>query len=251
LFFTGMRDFVENDETADVLCNEQLTIIQKKRGYRFSIDAILLASFVRLKRHERLLDIGSGCGIIPIYMARKGYANDMTGIELQKGLFDAAQKNRVINLCEHHVRFINADIMDVLEDMKKDHFQVIVANPPYTKRRSGRICPEESRLLARYEEKLDIESLTAAVSKLLSRKGRFYAIYPARRLAELVSAAQSKKLALKKLRVVYPRQAEEANLILTEFLKEGGPGVTIEKPLYVYNGSTLSDEVKKYYSFED
>ena len=246
-----MRDFVENDETADVLCDEQLTIIQKKRGYRFSIDAILLASFVRVRKHERLLDIGSGCGIIPIYMAKKGYMNDMIGIELQKTLFDTAQKNRVINHCEDHVRFINADIADVLEDMKKDPFQVIVANPPYTKRHSGRICPEESRLLARHEEKLDIESLTTAVSKLLSKKGRFYTIYPARRLAELVTAAQSKKLALKKLRVVYPRQAEEANLILAEFLKEGGPGVAIEKPLYVYNGSALSDEVKKYYSFED
>lgn len=245
-----MREFVGKDETLDILCDERLKIIQKKRGYRFSVDAILLASFVRLRKHERLLDIGSGCGIIPIYIARKGCTNDMTGVELQKDLFDASQKNRVINQCEHHVRFINADIMTVIEDMKKDPFQVVVSNPPYTKRRSGRTCPDESRFLARCEETLDIGMLAAAASSLLPNKGRFYTIYPARRLGELVSAAQSKRLALKRLRVVYPRQNEEANLILAEFLKDGGIGVTIERPLYVYNGDTQSDEVKKYYSFE-
>lgn len=246
-----MREIVEKDETFDILCNEQLKIIQKKRGYRFSIDAILLASFVRLRKHERLLDIGSGCGIIPIYIARKGYTNHMTGVELQKGLFDAAEKNRAINPCGQHVRFINADIRTVIKDMKKDPFQVVVSNPPYTKRLSGRTCPDESRFLARYEEKLDIEMLTSAASSLLSKKGRFYIIYPAHRLGELVHSAQSRKLTLKKLRVVYPRQDEKANLILAEFLKDGGMGVTIEKPLYVYSGDTISDEVKKYYSFED
>ncbi len=246
-----MREIVEKDETLDILCNEQLRIIQKKRGYRFSIDAVLLASFVRLRKHERLLDIGSGCGIIPIYIARKGCTNDMTGVEIQKGLFDAAQKNRLINECAHNVRFINADIMTVIKDMKKDPFQVVVSNPPYTKRRSGRTCPDESRFLARYEEKLDIEMLTTAAASLLSKKGRFYVIYPAHRLAELVHAAHSKKLMLKKLRVVYPRQNEKANLILAEFLKDAGIGVTIEKPLYVYNGDTISDEIKKFYSFED
>ena len=246
-----MREIVEKDETLDILCNNRLTIIQKKKGYRFSIDAILLASFVRLRKHERLLDIGSGCGIIPIYIAKKGCTNDMTGVELQKGLFDAAEKNRVINRCGEHVRFVNADIGDIIRDMKKEPFQVIVSNPPYTKRKSGRTCPDESRLVARYEETLDIETLTSAASSLLSKKGRFYIIYPARRLGELVGTAQSRKLVLKKLRVVYPRPDEEANLILAEFLKEAGPGVTVEKPLYVYNGDTLSDEVKKFYSFED
>lgn len=246
-----MREIVGKDETLDVLCNERLSIIQKKRGYRFSIDAVLLAAFVRLRKHERLLDIGSGCGIIPIYIARKGCANDMTGVELQKNLFEAAQKNRVINRCEDRVRFINADITAIVKEMKKEPFQVVVSNPPYTRRRSGRTCPDESRRLARYEEKLDIDALTSAVSDLLVKKGRFYVIYPAHRMGELIHAAAVKRLALKKLRIVHPRQNEKANLVLAEFLKDGGMGVTIEEPLYVYNGTELSDEVKQYYLFED
>ncbi len=246
-----MREIVGKDETLDILCNEKLRIIQKKRGYRFSIDAILLASFVRLRKHERLLDIGSGCGIIPIYIARRGCTNDMTGVELQKDLCDAAEKNRALNRCGDHVRFINGDIRSLVKDMKAHPFQVVVSNPPYTRRRSGRTCPDESRYLARYEDKLDIDELTSAASSLLSTKGRFYVIYPAHRLEEIIRAAREKQLVLKKLRIVYPRQNEKANLVLAEFLKGAGTGVTIEEPLYVYNGTEISDEVKKYYSFED
>ncbi len=246
-----MRDIVGKDETLDVLCNEELRIVQKKKGYRFSIDAILLAAFVVLKKHERLLDIGSGCGIIPIYIARKGCTNEMIGVELQTDLYETAQKNRVMNCCEDHVRFINADIKTLLRDMKQTPFHVVVSNPPYTKRRSGRACPERSRLLARNEEALDLEALAGAASSLLVRKGRFYVIYPARRAGELIHAAASRKLALKRLRAVHSRRDENANLVLAEFMKDGGVGANIERPLYVYDGDAISAEVKEYYSFGD
>jgi len=246
-----MRDIVGKDETLDILCNEELRIIQKKKGYRLSVDAFLLAAFVVLKKHERLLDIGSGCGIIPIYIAKKGYTNEMIGVELQTDLYDTAQKNRVINHCEGRVHFINADINTLLGDMKKTPFHVVVSNPPYTKHRSGRTCPERSRFLARYEETLNLEALVHAASSLLMKKGRFYVIYPARRAGELIHAAESHKLALKRLRAVYPRKDENANLVLAEFTKDGGVGAAIEKPLYVYDGDVISAEVRKYYSFGD
>ncbi len=246
-----MRDIVGKDETLDILCNEHLKIVQKKTGYRFSIDAVLLAAFVVLKKHERLLDIGSGCGIIPIYIAKKGCTNNMTGVEIQRDLYETAQKNRAINECEKHIHFINADIRSLLKDMKKTPFHVIVSNPPYTKRQSGRMCPGHSRLLARCEETLDLEALASAASALLLEKGRFYIIYPARRFGELVHAAESRRLALKRLRPVYPRRDEKANLVLAEFVKDGGVGATIEKPLYVYDGDTVSMEVKNYYIFGD
>ncbi|OPY04822.1 MAG: tRNA1(Val) (adenine(37)-N6)-methyltransferase [Syntrophorhabdus sp. PtaB.Bin184] len=246
-----MRDIVGKDETLDILCNEELWIIQKRKGYRFSIDAILLAAFVLLKKHERLLDIGSGCGIIPIYIVKKGFRNEMIGVELQTDLHETAQKNSVINHCEDHVRFINADINTLLRDMRRTPFHVVVSNPPYTKLRSGRTCPERSRLLARYEETLDLETLVGAASSLLMKKGRFYVIYPARRAGELIHTAASRKLALKRLRAVHPRKDESANLVLAEFMKDGGVGAVIEKPLYVYDGDAISAEVKEYYSFGD
>ncbi|HOD76323.1 MAG TPA: methyltransferase [Syntrophorhabdaceae bacterium] len=246
-----MRDIVGKDETLDILCNEELRIIQKRKGYRFSIDAILLAAFVVLKKHERLLDIGSGCGIIPIYISKKGCRNEMIGVELQTDLYETAQKNSLINHCEDHVRFINADINTLLRDMRRTPFHVVLSNPPYTKRRSGRECPERSRFLARNEETLDLEALVGAASSLLVKKGRFYVIYPARRAGELIQSAASRKLALKRLRTVHPRRDESANLILAEFVKDGGVGAAIERPLYVYDGDAISAEVKEYYSFGD
>ncbi|NLT24503.1 MAG: methyltransferase [Syntrophorhabdus sp.] len=246
-----MRDTVGKDETLDILCNEELRIIQKNRGYRFSIDAILLAAFVVLKKHERLLDIGSGCGIIPIYIAKKGFRNEMIGVELQTDLHETAQRNSVMNHCEDHVRFINADINALVRDMRRTPFHVVTSNPPYTKRKSGRTCPERSRFLARNEEALDLEGLVDAASSLLVKKGRFYVIYPARRAGELIHAAASRRLALKRLRAVHPRKDESANLVLAEFTKDGGVGAVIERPLYVYDGDATSAEVNEYYSFGD
>lgn len=246
-----MRDIVGKDETLDFLCDEELLIIQKRKGYRFSIDAILLAAFVVLKRHERLLDIGSGCGIIPIYIAKKGYTNEMIGVELQTDLFETAQKNSFMNHCEDRVHFINADITTLRWDMKRTPFHVVVSNPPYTKRKSGRECPERSRFLARNEETLDLEALVDTASSLLMNKGRFYVIYPARRVGELIHAAAARKLALKRLRAVHPRRNESANLVLAEFMKDGGVGAVIERPLYVHDGDAISEEVREYYSFGD
>lgn len=245
-----MRDLVGKDETLDILCNEKLKIIQKKQGYRFSIDAFLLAAFIRLRKHERLLDIGSGCGIIPIYIAKKGYMNDMTGVELQDDLFEAAQKNSVINDCGNHVRFLRGDIRGLVDKLKRGPFHVVLSNPPYTGKQSGRASPGRSRLLARHEEALDLEGLTSAASALLFKKGRFYVIFPARRLGELVVSAGSRKLELKRLRLVHPRMGEKANLLLAEFVKDGGIGAVVEHPLYVYEGDENSEEVKNYYSLE-
>jgi tRNA1Val (adenine37-N6)-methyltransferase len=135
--------------------------------------------------------------------------------------------------------------------MRRTPFHVVVSNPPYTKRRSGRACPERSRFLARNEETLDLEALVSAASSLLIKKGRFYVIYPARRAGELIHAAASRKLALKRLRTVHPRREEGANLVLAEFTKDGGVGAAVERPLYVYDGDAISTEVKEYYSFGD
>jgi tRNA1Val (adenine37-N6)-methyltransferase len=244
-----MTEAVARDETLDFLCEDRLTFIQKKDGYRFSIDAILLANFVTLKKHERLLDIGSGCGIMPVYMSGKGYSNTMLGVEIQKELFDISLRNKAINNFDN-IDFIHGDILSCVKNLKKSPFHVVVSNPPYTKSRTGRKSPHHSRLLARYEISLDLPGLISVSSALLFKKGRFYVIYPARRLGELVCAAKTGRLELKRLRFVYPRKNEEANLFMAEFIKEGGIGTTIEQPLYIYENSGYTEEIKRYYTLQ-
>jgi tRNA1Val (adenine37-N6)-methyltransferase len=237
---------IEGDETLDILCKETLKIIQKKDGYRFSIDAILLSSFVTLKKYETLLDIGTGCGIVPIYMSKKGLSNPMLGIEIQDELFITAQKNKELNKCEN-VRFMRGDIKLLADTLKKSFFHVIVSNPPYTKERTGRQSPKQSRLIARYESQIDLETLLSISSALLDKKGRLYLIYPSRRLGELVYAAKKHRLEPRRLRFIHPKREETANLFLAELIKEGGTEVTIEKPLYIYDNDRYTEEVESYY----
>jgi len=244
-----MPEAIENLDTIELLCNEKLKIVQKRNGYRFSIDAFLLANFITLKKGERLLDIGTGCGIIPIYIAKRGYTNSMLGVEIQDDLFNLAIKNKNMNNI-NQINFLKGDIKKHAKTLKKTPFHVVVSNPPYTKKGSGRASPGESRYIARYESRLDLSGLLSAAVSLLNNKGRFYIIYPTRRLGELVNAAGLNKLELKRLRIVYPHRDEEANLLLAEFIKNSGAGVKIEKPLYIYENGHITEEVNKYYSLE-
>lgn len=241
---------LSSSETLDILCEDKLKFFQNKGGYRFSIDAFLIANFVALKRSERLLDIGTGCGIIPIYLAKKGFTNHMLGVEIQDDLFHLAIKNKALNNVSDHIQFLKGDIRHHVSKLKKEHFNVIVSNPPYTKKNSGRVSPGDSRYIARYESFLDLSELLSATASLLNKKGRFCVIYPSKRLGELIYTAGLNKLELKRLRLVYPKKNEEANLFLAEFLKEGGTGVKIEKPLYIYENGCKTEEVKKYYTLK-
>lgn len=235
-----------DDETLDLFCEKKLKFIQKKEGYRFSIDAILLANFVTLKKDERLLDIGTGCGIIPIYMAKKGCCNEMVGVEIQEQLFDTALKNKELNHCGN-VRFLAGDISSLAGELKRRPFHVVLSNPPYTKAMTGRDSPKHSRSIARYESCLDLTTLLSLSSALLFKKGRLYVIYPSKRLGEVIDTARSNQLEPKRLRFIHPKKNEPSNLFLAEFIKEGGVGATIEPPLYIYEHGHYTEEVEGYY----
>lgn len=235
-----------NDETLDLLCEEKLKLVQKKEGYRFSIDAILLANFVILKKNERLLDIGTGCGIIPVYMTKKGCGNEMVGVEIQGQLFETALKNKALNNCDN-VRFLMGDIGSLAGGLKRRPFHVVLSNPPYTKARTGRKSPGDSRRIARYESYLDLNMLLSSSSALLFKKGRLYVIYPSKRLGEVIDSARANRLEPKRLRFIHPRENEPSNLFLAEFIKEGGIGTTVEPPLYIYKNGYYTEEVEGYY----
>lgn len=241
-----MAEALRSGETLDVLCHDRLQIIQRKKGYRFSVDAILLANAVRLRKGERLLDIGTGCGIIPIYLSRKGAANLMTGIEIQEDLYDLAVRNRELNGCTN-IRFMQGDMRTRVQELQRTPFHVVVSNPPYTRALAGRASPDPSRHTARHDTLLDLDTLLEVSARVLYTKGRLYTIYPAGRTGELVSTAAAKGLELKRLRSVHPRPEEEANLILTEFVKGARAGTRVERPLYVFGENGNTEEVKEYY----
>jgi len=236
----------EAELSVNTLFGGSLRVAQPRKGYRFSIDSVLLANFVRLRPGERVLDIGTGCGIIPLYLAKKGHANEMVGVEIQRSLYRSALANRELNGLPN-VEFLEGDIRELQSELRKRPFHVIVSNPPYTKVRSGRKSPHISRLLARYELELDLSTLLSLSSSLLVRKGRLYVIYPALRSSEFIAEARQAKLEPKRLRFVHSREDERACMFLVECVKEAGPGTIVEAPLYVYGDSTYTEEVESYY----
>jgi len=233
------------DETLDAICGQNLKLVQKKKGYRFSIDPILLANFVALKTGQSMLDIGTGCGIIPLYMAARGAANPMLGVEIQEELYHLAQRNRELNRADD-VQFLKGDVRSLRATMS-GLFHVVVSNPPYVKQRTGRSCPTRSRYLARQQSVLDLPALLSAAKRLLYSRGRLCLVYPSRRVGEVVFEAKARGLEPKRIRFVHPRPGEPSNLFLLECVKDGGPEVTVMEPLYVYRGEAYSDEVQSYY----
>jgi len=209
------------------------------------MDPFLLANFVTLKRHETLLDIGTGCGIIPVYLSRKGIENRIVGIEIQEELYGLSLRNKELNGCAN-VTFVKGDVRTAGKDLGT--FHAIVSNPPYVKERTGRKSPGQSRLLARHESALDLPSLLAAASSLLATHGRFSLVYPAGRLAELLYTAKSLGLEPKRLRPVYSRQGEPAVLSLVECIKNGGANLLVEPALYIFAENDYTQEVKTYYA---
>ena len=240
-----MAEWAGADETLDVLCNDRLQVIQKKGGYRLSLDPLLLANFVRLKKDETLLDVGTGCGIIPLYMSKRGAANKLTGIEIQDELYNLALRNKALNACAN-VEFVRGDARVVGKGLGP--FHVVVSNPPYVKAAAGRKSPAGSRLIARYESTLDLAVLLSLASSLLFTHGRLCLIYPAKRMAEVMYASRARNLEPKRLRLVHPRVGAPAALSLVECVKGGGPHLRVEPPLYIYTENDYTQEVKTYYA---
>jgi tRNA1Val (adenine37-N6)-methyltransferase len=239
-----MPDPIGNDETLDML-GDVVQVIQKKKGYRLSLDPLLLANFLVLKAKETLLDVGTGCGIIPIYLAKRGYGNRLVGMEIQDDLYGLCVRNKELNKCAN-VEFLRGDIRSPGQTLGS--FHVVVSNPPYVKVRTGRACPEPSRLIARSEASLDLPTLISIAASRLYTHGRLYLIYPVRRLSDVMSTARSAGLEPRRMRFVHSKRADPAVLALVECVKGGGVNFVVEPPLYIYSDNDYTQEVKAYYA---
>ncbi|MEA3544604.1 MAG: tRNA1(Val) (adenine(37)-N6)-methyltransferase [Thermodesulfobacteriota bacterium] len=223
-------------ETLNSLSIGDLQLLQGENGYRYSLDPILLARFVKLKKGARVVDLGTGCGILPLLLARLGDVEECTGIELQPGLADRAARNVELNSLGDRVRILRGDIRNIRDILPAGCADLVVSNPPYRQLGSGRIAPDDERAAARHEVTGGLADFVAAAGWLLKNGGSFSVVYLAERLPELITSMIARGIAPKRLRMVHPRKAEAAKMILLEGGKNGRPGLQIEKPLYIYRG---------------
>jgi tRNA1Val (adenine37-N6)-methyltransferase len=219
------------DETLDTFFNGKLQILQKKKGYRFSVDAILLSQFVRIRKNERVIDLGTGSGILLLLLSHTTKTHSFVGIEIQKGLAECAQKNVVLNHLDGRISILRQDFRELKRTFPPGSFDVVLSNPPYRKYRSGRVNPLMEKAVARHEIKGTLGDLISIASYLLPPKGRCYLIFPALRTVDLFVALRDGKLEPKRLQFVHPRIEEEAKFILTESIKTSGVELKIMNPL--------------------
>ena len=230
-----------------------IKIYQQKNGYRFSMDAVLLYSFVNMPLIETIADLGAGSGIVGMLLAKKYTNAKILLFELQVGLTALAEKNVRLNNLQDRVKVINSDLREIktlYPSTSADYpFDVVVSNPPFRKDKSGLISDGEERAIARHEIKLKLPELISASQYLLKSKGRLYLVYHPARLAELVRVLKEKGMETKRLRFVHSNTRSEAKMVLVEAAKDGRTGLKVEHPLYVYDGSGgYTEEVKDMYS---
>jgi tRNA1Val (adenine37-N6)-methyltransferase len=230
------------DETLEPFFNGKLQIIQKKKGYRFSVDPVLLSRFVRIRRNERVIDLGTGCGILPLLLSQTVNAHSFVGVEIQKGLIECAEKNVALNHLEDRVSIIKQDFRELRKIFPPGSFDVAVSNPPYREYRTGRINPSTEKAIARHEIRGKLEDLISIASYLVPPKGRCYLIFPAPRTVDLFVALRNGKMEPKRIQFVHPRIGEEAKFILTESLKVSGVELKIMSPLILEETPVFAGE---------
>jgi tRNA1Val (adenine37-N6)-methyltransferase len=219
------------DETLDLFLDGKLQIIQKEKGYRFSVDTLLLSQFVRIRKNERVIDLGTGCGILPLLLSQNGKANSFVGVEIQRSLVECAEKNVALNHLEDRVSILKQDFRELKTIFPQGSFDVVLSNPPYREYQTGRINPSMDKAIARHEIKGKLEDLISIASYLLPPKGRCYLIFPALRTVDLFVVLRKGKLEPKRIQFVHPRMGEEAKFILVESFKASGVELKIMRPL--------------------
>jgi tRNA1Val (adenine37-N6)-methyltransferase len=222
------------DETVDVWAPADLRLIQKKGGYRFALDSLLLSDFTRLKPKDRVLELGTGCGIISLGLFRKYPEIHLVGLELQAGFIELARRNLGLNQAEGRISLVRGDIRSLPRLFRPGSFDAVVTNPPYRPLHTGRINPQSEKALARHELAVTLEHLLTAAGQALKKGGRFFLIYPVRRLPALLALSRKNQLEPKRLRLVQPLADREADWALLEAVKGGGEELKVLPVLVVY-----------------
>lgn len=240
-----MADTTPTELTRDAVLNGALTLFQPRAGYRFAVDALLLADFAPVAPGRTVLDLGSGVGVIALVLARKMASGRVLAVEVQPRLAECARLNARSNPEGRLVQVLEMDWNALTPAHCGGPVDLIVCNPPYRELGSGRVNPEEEQAVARHEFRGSAASAAKTAARLLAPGGRLAVIYPAVRLVSLMAALRAAGLEPKRLRMVHSRAGEKARLVLLEARLGSGEELDVMPPLYVYGpGRDYTDEVR-------
>jgi len=236
------------DERIDDLQCKGYRLIQKPKGFCFGVDAVLLSDFARVKKGQKVLDLCTGSGVIPILLAAKTQGSRFTGLELQEEYADMADRSVTLNQLEDKVNITCGDVKDIKKLFAPASFQVVTVNPPYMTERHGLTNLYEPKTIARHEVALSLKDVVAAAGYILPQNGSFFMIHKPFRLAEIFMVMKEYHIEPKRMRLVHPYIDKEPTMVLIEGLKGGRERITVEPPLVIYKEPNLySDEIYQIY----
>lgn len=222
------------DETLDDLGIKGIHVIQKKEGFRFGVDAVLLGNFAKVKNNSSVIDLCTGTGIVPFILAGKTNAKNITGIEIQEEFVEMAERSVEFNKLEERVNFINGDLKNLALLKKLPKVEVLTVNPPYKLQNSGIINLHDKNAIARHEICCTLEDVIIASRILLKDNGRMYMVHRPDRLVDIVTLMRKHKIEPKRIRMVHPSAGKAPNIVLVEGQRDGGAFLKWDDPLYVH-----------------
>ena len=241
----------ENERIDDLQFNG-LKIIQNIDGFCFGIDSVLLSDFAKnIKNNSKVIDLGTGTGIISILLAGKTNAKEIIGVEVQEEVAEMASRSIKLNDLENKIKIINDNIINLNNYFEKQSIDVIVTNPPYKKLNTGIINDSEKKLISRHEIKASLEDFIKISKDLLKDKGEIYMVHRAERLVDIIYLMRKYKIEPKQIKFVSPKLNKEPNLVLIKGIKNANEFLKFDNVLYVYNeDGTYTNDILKIYGKE-
>lgn len=242
---------LKDGEKIDDLQLEGLRIIQNPNWFCFGIDAVLLSDFARVRHKERVVDLGTGTGIIPLLMYGKYKPSKIIGVEIQREVADMARRSVELNNLSDKIEIFEGDIKDCFNTLGVNSFDVVVTNPPYKKISTGLTNPEGKKAISRHEILVNLDEVIFSASRLLKGYGRLYMIHRPERLKDIILSLHNNKFTPKRIRFVHPSFNKPPTMVLIEAVKAGGDFLKIEAPLYVYDDKgNYTEEILKIYGIK-
>ena len=244
-------DLKEN-ERIDDLQYKGLKIIQNTKGFCFGIDSVILSDFAKnIKKGSKVVDLGTGTGIIGLLLCKKTELKEIVGVEIQKEVAEMANRSIKLNKLEDKFKILNTDINKIFEDklLEKNKFDVVVMNPPYKEKGTGKINEVDSKIISRHEVKATLSDFIKVASNLLKDKGEIYIVHKPERMPDIIQKMRENKIEPKEIKTVYSNKKTEASLILIKGIKGANKFFKILEPVYIYeeNGE-YTKEIKEIYN---